>query len=629
MSFVLLAVVLAAATAGGLALLRALRALPDEPGERLLHGLAIGLGTAAFAAFALASLGQLRPWALVLVAALALLSGGRALGEVLTRLEWRSAARAWPALAIGLVVLALELPTMLAPPVGGDQTKYQLVYPRLYAERGGLVATPWTFWGQMQFLPNFLYALGFALDGDVLARLLNATFGVLAAVALARLAARHFGRSAGAAVGVIFFTLPLTWSLMTRAGADLPVVAYTVLATSGFLDWRSTQCDGDLRRSALAGGFAGASKLLGLLGPALLGVGVLAVLVRVRRPLRAGAIAALGYGAVVLVAASPYYVRNLVQTGNPVYPYAFSVFGGRGWSAEASDYFAEYYRQYQSVNAARRNGTPYAGVAVARFPWDLTMHPDSFENAARQSMDIGPFVLAFAPALLLARRRRGAILAAAAFGFTYAAVIAAGVWAHPRYVLPGVVVLLAAALPAAREVLGPRVLAGVVALTVAGNLAVTSRLLGPRWRDQVRVAVGRLDARVFLRTHSEDFAFWERANAALPPTESVLVLEKIPQPYYIERPYVLASYLEQNMIDYRRVNSPEALAAAAHALGTTYVAVHLAGLDAAADPFEASVAHMWRDFVARACDPILSERGYGLYALRPSLRAGSERDGNA
>jgi hypothetical protein len=416
---------------------------------------------------------------------------------------------------------------------------------------------------------------------------------------------------------------------MTRAGADLPVVAYTVLATSAVLDWWSTQRDGDLRRAALAGGFAGASKLLGLLGPALLGLGVLAILARVRRPLRASALAALAYGVIVLVAASPYYLRNLVQTGNPVYPYAFSVFGGRGWSAEASDYFAEYYRQYQSVNAVRRNGTPYAGIAVARFPWDLTMHPDSFENAARQSMDVGPFVLAFAPALLLVRRRRGAILATAGFGLAYVAIIAAGVWAHPRYVLPGLVVLMAAALPAAREVLGPRLLAAVIALTVAGNLAVTSRLLGPRWRDQVRVAIGRLDARAFLRTHSEDFAFWERANAALPPTESVLVLEKIPQPYYIERPYVLGSYLEQNLIDYRRVNSPEALAAAAHALGTTYVAVHLAGLDAAADPFEASVAHMWRDFVDRACDPILHERGYGLYALRPSVRAAGTRDGNA
>jgi hypothetical protein len=41
----------------------------------------------------------------------------------------------------------------------------------------------------MQYLPNFLYAIGFALHGDVLARLLNGTFGMLAAVALAGLSA--------------------------------------------------------------------------------------------------------------------------------------------------------------------------------------------------------------------------------------------------------------------------------------------------------------------------------------------------------------------------------------------------------------------------------------------------------
>ena len=43
----------------------------------------------------------------------------------------------------------------------------------------------------------------------------------------------------------------------------------------------------------------------------------------------------------------------------------------------------------------------------------------------------------------------------------------------------------------------------------------------------------------------------------------VLLLEKSPHPYYIERPFVLGSYLEQGMIDYRTVSTPAAVAAAA------------------------------------------------------------------
>jgi hypothetical protein len=216
------------------------------------------------------------------------------------------------------------------------------------------------------------------------------------------------------------------------------------------------------------------------------------------------------------------------------------------------------------------------------------------------------------------------VLWAAGIGAAYAAIIAAAVWAHPRYVFPGLVLLLAASVPAAARVTGPRGLTVVLALTIAGNLAVTSRLMRELWRDQVRVAVGRLDPHEFLRTHSDDYAFWERANAAVPAAGRVLVLEKVPHPYYIERPYVLASYLEQNVIDYRTVTSPAALLDAAHAVGATHVAVHLDGLDAAADPYEAGVGRLWRSFIASgACQPVLREGGYGLYALRPASADGA------
>ena len=74
------------------------------------------------------------------------------------------------AVALGAALLVAEVLMMFAPPVGGDQTKYQLVYPRLFAEAHRLVATPWSFWGYMQYLVNMLYAAAFVLRGDVLAR---------------------------------------------------------------------------------------------------------------------------------------------------------------------------------------------------------------------------------------------------------------------------------------------------------------------------------------------------------------------------------------------------------------------------------------------------------------------------
>ena len=83
---------------------------------------------------------------------------------------------------------------------------------------------------------------------------------------------------------------------------------------------------------------------------------------------------------------------------------------------------------------------------------------------------------------------------------------------------------------------------------------------------------------------------------------------------------MLGSYLEQGLLDYRTLETPAALAAAAHGLGVTHVAIDVAGLEARGDPFEASVARLWRSFLAEECDPpLVREGGYALYALRAEM----------
>lgn len=616
----LLAVILAASAAAGLLLLRLLDAMPQPaPGhEPLLLGLAVGLGLAGMLGLALAAAGALRPWPIAVVGAVALLAGGRELARALAALRLPRRRETWLLVGACLVLLVAEAPTWFAPPVGGDQTKYHLSYPRLYALAGSLVPTPWSFWGSQQWLQNFVFAIAYAVRGENLARMLSATSGVLAAVSLAMLVRRHFDRRLGVVAGALFFTMPMCWSQMVRAGADTALVTYAVLAVTALLDWSGTRRAGDLRRTALLAGLAGGSKVMGLLVPALVGLGILTVLVRRRTNAIAFVRTSLAYGLIALVVLSPCYLRNLVDTGNPTFPFGQSVFTGRNWSTDAEAYVHVYYDLYRTREAAQRGAAPYKGTEVALFPWDLTMHPESFENGKRQGQDISPFLLAFLPALVLVRRRRAAVLAVAAIGLAYIALIAGGAWAHPRYVLPGIALALAAATPAARALCGRRLFAAVVAFTIVGNFALISRMLRPMWPDQVRVALGRMAPEAFLARYSDRYVFWRRANEAIPPSGRVLVFEKIPHPYYIERPFVLLSYLEQGLVDYRRVTTVPALEEAARGLGATHVAVQEDGLLAAGDPFEAEVTALWRAYLAGAGEPVLRAGGYALYALPPA-----------
>ena len=114
--------------------------------------------------------------------------------------------------------------------------------------------------------------------------------------------------------------------------------------------------------------------------------------------------------------------------------------------------------------------------------------------------------------------------------------------------------------------------------------------------------------------------FWHEANRAVPDNGRVAVLEKITHPYYIDRPFVLLSYLEQGQVDFRTTNSPEAVLHRMRELGATHVAVDVKGLDAAADPFERQVTTLWREVVARLGTPRAERRR--LRALRDAVDGG-------
>ncbi len=160
---------------------RLLRAVPFASSlEEALYAVALALGLFAYVTLALGEAGLLyRP---VLIAVLVLGAGygwremvaaAAKLARGMRRWSGRSPVAERAAVALGVLLIATEVVLVLAPPVGGDQTKYQLVYPRLYAEAHRIVATPWSFWGYFQYLVNMLFTAAFVLRGDVLARLVN------------------------------------------------------------------------------------------------------------------------------------------------------------------------------------------------------------------------------------------------------------------------------------------------------------------------------------------------------------------------------------------------------------------------------------------------------------------------
>jgi len=606
---------LTAAASTGSWILRVARAEAERPIDTLLAAVAIGNGAVGALGLLLAACHGLvasAAWLVVVVAAAPGVS--RLVKTVQGAWGERYAGSFTERAALGvscLYGLAL-LPAVIAPSVTGDQTKYQLAYPRLYAESGGLVATPWTFWGQQQFLENFVFALGFTVCAEATVHLLHAPIGLVAIAGVGRLGGGWLAPGWGWVGVALLATQPMTWSMFGANGSDLPLVASTVLAVAALVAAeRGDPCA--LRRAGLLAGVAAGSKVMGILTLGLVGLGALVIAGR------GGGRSALRAGVIVAACATPLmigpYVRNAAEVGNPIHPFAQSVFHGAHWSDEASAYLDEYYRQYRADRAKRRDGVPYQGIDVLRFPWDLTLYPESFERSARSALDVGPFMLGALPAAVWLAAVTPAGRIVVVIGAAYLTIIAAGAWAHPRYVLPGLVLLGAAGLGGLVRLFDRRLVAFVAATTVLGQMVVTARLAERTWVDDVAVAVGRLAPSAYLTRHSDRYRFWHGVGTTVPADTTILVLGKIPHPYFIEQPYVLGSYLEQGLIDYRAMDEPVELVALAHRLGVGAIVFETDDLARRADPYEAQVTDLWRRLRTMLGAPILREGSRELYAV--------------
>src|SRR2546428_11076514 len=161
----LLVLVLSAASAGGLVCLRVLGALPADEADWLVEGVATGFGVVATAGLGLAAVDALRPVPIACLGVVVVVLGRRLLVRALRALDGRRLGAAWPLLLVCAAVLVAETLAIVAPPVGGAQTTYQLAYPRLYAAAGGPLPTPRGSLGPMQGLPKFLFALCLARSG--------------------------------------------------------------------------------------------------------------------------------------------------------------------------------------------------------------------------------------------------------------------------------------------------------------------------------------------------------------------------------------------------------------------------------------------------------------------------------
>lgn len=240
----------------------------------------------------------------------------------------------------------------MTPPTDFDVREYHLQGPKEWYQDGRIhylrhnVYTSFPFLSEMHSLSAMVLA-GDWWRGALAGQLVLAVYQLLTCGVVVAAGFRWCGRGSGYLAGLIWLTTPWTLRISLIAYAEGALSFYTAAAILLSLSVGRLPADGVRCRALLVVGFlagsAMAAKYTGLLLaviPTAVGWswwwcragGGVSGLLRAGE-LRRGFVREAGlYVAGVLLAVGPWLLKNAAETGNPVFPMAWSVFGGGEWN---------------------------------------------------------------------------------------------------------------------------------------------------------------------------------------------------------------------------------------------------------------------------------------------------------
>ena len=254
--------------------------------------------------------------------------------------EWPFRIGAYLLLFIGATTAVwIMLTHALLPPHDWDVVAYHMTLPKLYVEANQVIYVPFIVHSNWPMNSEMLFTIGLLFGSDLAPHLVMLGTAVLISIGLLLVGRRYFDDRIGLIAAMAFLTIPLVKRLSGTAMIDVTPGLYVLAGLVALISWQHTRHWTWLFLGGMFAGFAAGSKLMGGGFPILLGLIVVAVEL-FRRPIRLGPVIQSGllFGMAGLLVAGPWYGRSFLFTGNPIWPFAYHVFGGRDWDALGDEY---------------------------------------------------------------------------------------------------------------------------------------------------------------------------------------------------------------------------------------------------------------------------------------------------
>lgn len=223
----------------------------------------------------------------------------------------------------------------LTPDPGKDALIYHLAAPKLFLKHQGFTFISGNIFSNYPLLNEMLFLVGLFLRGEVLAKGMHfiGLLGIL--IGIGQFSSPRVLQNGFPFLSLlIFLTIPSVFITSHLAYNDLFITYYSLAAVLAFIQWVDRRRNPWLVLCGVFSGLAVASKYTALLLPLLGCLGVLWASSHFRENPKQIRWSLFLYLASVGLVGAPFYIKNWIMTGNPVYPFLYHWFGGREWDPE-------------------------------------------------------------------------------------------------------------------------------------------------------------------------------------------------------------------------------------------------------------------------------------------------------
>lgn len=240
---------------------------------------------------------------------------------------------------IGVTALVLLAGTF-TPPISYDGLAYHLGVPKIYIKEHGIVPLPYHVYSNFPFNMEMLYAYSILLTGnEILAKMFHFLTTILICFALYSFGKKYFDHKIGLLSAAIFINIPLVGQLSVLCYNDLGLALFIFLSIFAFINWLSSSEKEKPNWLFLCGILAGLALGIKYFAITFLFI-FLTFAIGIKSaftPTSEHKTSRTAKNLIIFIGSSfcvflPWMVKNLIITGNPVFPFLFPIFGGGNWT---------------------------------------------------------------------------------------------------------------------------------------------------------------------------------------------------------------------------------------------------------------------------------------------------------